>query len=161
MSAFLKLEGLDGEATDSKHKNWIKMQSMSSPVFRSIAEGAKDNERSRGTTTLGDIVIVRQLDKSSPKLAEACATGKPISKGQIDFCSQANNKEEPYLTYTLENCIVSSYSFHADGSGSPLPTEEITINYTKIEWKYITLDPKTLDPKGNVVGKYDPGAATS
>jgi type VI secretion system secreted protein Hcp len=161
MSAFLKLEGLDGEATDSKHKNWIKMQSMSSPVFRSIAEGAKDNERSRGTTTLGDIVIVRQLDKSSPKLAEACATGKPISKGQIDFCSQANNKEEPYLTYTLENCIVSSYSFHGDGSGSPVPTEEITINFTKIEWKYITLDPKTLDPKGNVVGKYDPGAATS
>jgi type VI secretion system secreted protein Hcp len=161
MAAFLKLEGLDGEATDSKHDKWIKMLSMSAPIFRSITEGASDADRGRGTTTLGDIVIVRKLDKSSPKLAEACATGKPIKKGQIDFCAQANDKEEPYLQYTLENVIVSSYSFHGDGSGSPVPTEEITINFTKIEWKYVTLDPKTLDPKGNVVGKYDPGAATA
>jgi len=36
----------------------------------SIPEGAKDAQRSRGDTTLGDVVIVRELDKSSTKLQE-------------------------------------------------------------------------------------------
>jgi type VI secretion system secreted protein Hcp len=157
MAAFMKMAGIEGEATDSGHKSWIKIESMSSPVFRSIAEGAKDHERSRGTTTLGDIVVVRQLDKSSVKLQEACANGTPYKEVEIHFCTQANNKEEPYLKYKLENVIVSSYSFHGNSSGDPKPTEEITLNATKATWTYTTIDPEKLTPKGNVEGKYSPG----
>ncbi len=41
MAAFLKLEGMDeaGEATDKAHDKWIIIQSMSSPIFRSIPAG--------------------------------------------------------------------------------------------------------------------------
>ena len=158
MSAYIKFDGVDGAATDVGHKGWSLIESMSSPVFRSIPGGAKDHQRTRGETTLGDIVVVRELDKASVKLAESCAMGKFFKEVLVDFTSDIEGKNEPYLQYKLTDVIITSYSFHGNGSGSPLPTEEITLNYTEIEWTYNVLDPKTGKKSGNVPGKYSPGA---
>ena len=116
---------------------------------------------SKGDTTLGDIVIVRQLDKSSTKLQEACANGTFFNEVEIHFCTTVKNKQEPYLTYKLSNAIITSYSFHGNSSGSPLPTEEVTMGYTAVEWTYIVVDPETGDKKGDVPGKYNPGSGKS
>lgn len=158
MPAFLKLGDIKGESTDKDHKDWILIESMSAPVYRSIPAGAKDAQRPRGETTLGDTHIVRQLDSSSVKLQEACANGTLFKEVEIHLCTQAKNKAEPYLKYKLSDVIVSSYSFHGNASGEPLPSEEVSLNCSKVEWTYIKVDPKTFDPKGNVVGKYEPGA---
>ena len=161
MPAYLKIGDIKGEATDEGHKDWVIIQSMSSPVFRSIPEGAKDSQRSRGETTLGDVVCVRELDKSSTKLQEACATGKFFEEVEVHFCTEIKGKREPYLKYKLKNVIVSSYSFHGTASGDPLPSEEVTLGYSEVEWNYIILDPKTGDNKGNVPGKYELGSGAA
>lgn len=161
MPAFMKLGDIKGEATDDAHKDWIIIESMSSPIFRSIPEGAKDQQRTKGETTLGDVVCVRQLDKSSTKLQEACANGTFYPEVEIHFCTTVKNKQEPYLKYKLSNVIVSSYSFHGTAAGDPLPSEEITLGYTEVEWTYVVVDPKTGDNKGQVPAKYNPGAGKS
>ena len=157
MPAFMKLGVIKGEATDKEHKDWIIIESMSAPIFRSIPEGAKDQQRMRGDTTLGDVAVVRELDKSSTKLQEACANGTLYKEVEIHLTSQLGDKQETYMKYKLSDVIVSSYSFHGNASGQPLPSEEVTLSYTEAEWTYITLDPKTGDKKGNVVGKYNLG----
>jgi len=161
MPAYMKLGDIKGEATDTDHKEWILIESMSSPIFRSIPAGAKDQQRTKGETTLGDIVCVRQLDKSSTKLQEACANGTFFKEVEIDFCTTVKNKQEPYLKYKLSDVIVSSYSVHANSSGNPLPSEEITMGYTKAEWTYFVVDPKTGDNKGKVAAAYNPGEGRS
>ena len=161
MPAYIKIGDVKGEATDADHKEWIIIESMSSPIFRSVPQGAKDQQRTKGDTTLGDIVCVRQLDKSSTKLQEACANGTFYKEVEVHFCTTVKNKQEPYLTYKLSDVIISSYSCHANASGSPLPTEEITMGYTKVEWNYIVVDPKTGDKKGNVPAKYNPAEGRS
>ena len=161
MPAFMKLGDIKGEATDADHKEWIIIESMSSPMYRSVPAGAKDQQRTKGETTLGDIACSRQLDKSSTKLQEACANGTFFKEVEIHFCSTIKNKQEPYLTYKLSDVIVSSYSFHGNSSGSPLPSEQITLGYTSVEWTYIVLDPATGDKKGNVPAKYNPGKGRS
>jgi type VI secretion system secreted protein Hcp len=161
MPAYMKLGDIKGEATDTDHKDWIIIESMSSPMYRSIPEGAKDQQRTKGETTLGDIVVVRQMDKSSTKLQEACANGTFFKEVEIHFCTTVKNKQEPYLTYKLSDVIVSSYSFHGNSSGSPLPSEQVTMGFTKAEWTYITVDPKTGDKTGQVPAKYDPGTGRS
>lgn len=161
MPAFLKLADIKGEATDTDHKEWVIIESMSSPMYRSIPPGAKDQQRTKGETTLGDIVCSRQLDKSSTKLQEACANGTFFKEVEIHFCSTLKNKQEPYLTYKLSNVVISSYSFHGNSSGSPLPSEQITLGYTNVEWNYIVLDPETGDKKGQVPAKYNPGTGRS
>jgi type VI secretion system secreted protein Hcp len=156
MPAFMKLGDVQGEATDADHQNWIIIESMSSPIFRSIPEGAKDQQRARGETTLGDVAITRQLDKSSTKLQEACANGTFFPEVEIHFCTTVKNKQEPYLKYKMKNVIVSSYSFSGMASGQPLPTEAVTLAYTEVEWTYIVVDPNTGDKKGQVPAKYNP-----
>ena len=161
MPAFMKLGDIEGEATDSGHDKWIIIQSLSSPIYRSIPEGAKDQQRTKGETTLGDIVVMRELDKSSTKLQEACANGSFYQEVEVHFCSTVGNKQEPYLKYKLSNVIVTSYSFQGMAAGDPLPSESITLGYTEVEWTYVTLDPKTGSPKGNVPAKYNPGTGKS
>lgn len=161
MPAYLKLGDIKGEATDSGHKEWIIIQSMSSPIMRSIPEGAKDHQRTKGETTLGDVVVVRELDKSSTKLQEACANGTFFTEVEIHFCSTVGNKQEPYLKYKLHNVIVTSYSFQGMAAGDPLPSESITLGYTEVEWTYVTLDPNNGKPVGNVPAKYNPGKGAS
>ena len=160
-AAFMKLGDIKGEATDNEHKDWIIIESMSSPLFRSIPDNAKDAQRSRGDTTLGDVVVVRELDKSSPKIAESTANGFFHDEVEIHFTRSSggtdDRTQQVYLTYKLKDVIVTSYSFHGNAAGDPLPTEEVTLGYTEVEWTYITYDPKTGQKTGEVVGKYSPG----
>jgi type VI secretion system secreted protein Hcp len=158
MPAFMKLGDIKGESGDSDHKEWIIIESLSAPIFRSIPTGARDQQRTKGDTTLGDIHIVRQLDKSSTKLQEACANGTFFKEVEIHLCTTVKNKQEPYLIYKLSDVIISSYSMHGNSSGNPLPSEEVSMNYQKVEWTYVVVDPKTGDNKGKVVGKYEPSA---
>jgi type VI secretion system secreted protein Hcp len=156
MPAFLKLGDIKGEATDQDHKDWIQLESMSAPIHRSIPAGAKDQQRARGDTTLGDLVIVRPLDKSSTKLQEACASGKFYTDAEIHLCTTVKGKQEPYLKYLIKNVIITSYGFHGTASGDPHPSEEVTLGFTSVEWTYCVVDPATGDNKGNVPGKYEP-----
>jgi type VI secretion system secreted protein Hcp len=61
----------------------------------------------------------------------------------------------------MKNVIVTSYSFHGNATGSPLPTEQVSLGYTDIEWNYVILDPETGDKKGNVPAKYNPAKGKS
>lgn len=157
MPAFVRIGEIKGEATDQDHDGWILVDSMTSPIYRSIPQGAKDQQRTKGETTLGDISLVRQLDKSSTKLAEACASGKFFGEVEIHFCSTIKGKQEPYLKYKLMNVIITGYNFYGAASGEPLPSEEVSLGYTEIEFTYVILDPKTGEKQGNVPGKYVPG----
>lgn len=161
MAAYVKLGDIKGEATDQDHKDWIIIESMSAPIHRSIPSGAKDQQRTKGETTIGDIQLVRQLDKSSTKLQESCANGTFFKEVEIHFCSTVKNKQEPYLKYKLYDVIVTSYSFHGDASGDPLPSEQVSLGYSKVDWTYVVLDPKTGDKKGDVAAMYNPGEGRS
>jgi type VI secretion system secreted protein Hcp len=161
MPAYMKLGSIQGEATEDGHKDWIIIQSMDAPITRTIPAGAVNQQRTKGQTVLGDVIVLRELDKSSPKLAEACANGTFFQEVEIDFCTTVNNKQEPYLTYKLKDVIVSSYSFHGEASGDPLPTEQVSLSYSEIEWNYVVVDPNTGDKKGNVPGKYAPATGKS
>ena len=161
MPAYVKIGDIKGESTDQDHKDWIFIEAMSSPIHRSIPEGATDMQRTRGTTSLGDISFVRELDKSSPKLSEACANGTFYPEVEVHFCTTIKNKQQTYLSYKLKNVIVTSYSFHGNKTGNPLPTEDVTVGFTEIEWTYTILDKDTGEPRGNVAGKYNPNTGRS
>ena len=155
MPAFLQLGDVKGEAQDQDHKEWIMVESFSTPIVRSVAHGARNQERKNGQTTLGDILIVRKLDKSTPKLMESCATGKFIDAAKIDLCATINGKQVPRFQIALKNVIVTSHNFHAHESMSPSPSEEISLSFTDIEWTYTAYDDKG-NKTGNVPAKYNP-----
>jgi type VI secretion system secreted protein Hcp len=98
---------------------------------------------------------VKQLDQSSTKIQEACAKGDFQKEVEIHLTTDVKGKEEPYLKYKLENAIISSYSFHGNSSGSPLPTEQVTLNFTKATWTYVVVNKDTGKKEGQVETMYD------
>ena len=157
MSAFVKLGDNKGSASDEDHKDWVIIDSMDLSIFRSINPGAKDQQRTQGETSLSDVTISRQLDKSTPKIQEACANGTFLKEVEIDFCTTIKNKEEPYYQVKLHDVILTNYSMQANSSGDS-PHESLSMGYTKVEWTYNVMDHKTGDGKGKVATKYEPSS---
>jgi type VI secretion system secreted protein Hcp len=165
--SYLQIDGVPGESLNDKHKDWIELVSyshkMTQPVSatRSSAGGA-----SSGRSQHGDFVIVKYVDKASPKLYEAVSNGKAFAKAKIEVC-RAGGSQVKFMEITLEEVIVSHVELNpitgatANSSGDILPTETVHLNYGKIEWVYTQQKRKDGSGGGNVTGKYDLTAGKS
>ena len=155
--AFFKIDGIEGESKDSKHKGEIEVLSYSQGVTQSITGTVS----STGTFTgqrcdMTAFHFTKQLDKSSPKLAHACAGGEHIKSAVLTLC-RAGGDKQPYMEYKLSDVIVSSVQIGGASSGDGgVPVEEIGLHFGKIEWKYtvIATDGKAA---GNVAAGWNLG----
>jgi len=146
-SMFIQITGIDGEATDDTHKDWIEVLSYSFSMADPGA-GATGTTRRRGDVVLEDIVLVKEVDKSSPKLMEKCAKGEVIASLVIDVCRTGEGGSTTYYKYELENVMVTS--FHSSGSTEEgVPVETVTLNFEEITVTYTEIDTMGKS-KGNV-----------
>jgi len=122
---FLKIDGIDGEATDNGHKDWINLLSVSNGITR-------PGGSTSGAATFEPIVIHKRIDKASPKLMEAIATGEHLDEAIIEI--QTPGRSGQYIKITMEDVIISSFS--SSGSQSDVPTEEVAFYYNKIKFEY-------------------------
>jgi type VI secretion system secreted protein Hcp len=142
---FLEVSGVSGESVDDSHKQWIDIQSfsmgMSKPSSGTIS-------RSRGNVIIDDIIVVKELDKSSPKLMEKCAQGQVIPSIVIEHCREVGGYFQTVYRYELTNVLITS--FHVSGETSKVvPVEEFSLNFEEITVTYTEFgtDGKS---KGNV-----------
>jgi len=150
---FIKIDGIDGECTDDKHKKWIEILSYSHGVSQmASASASTGGSKTGGRCDHQDFSIVKELDTATPALNLACCRGDHIKKLEMDLCS-ATGEKAPYMKYTFENLIVSSVSIGGGGGGTP--TESVTFNYNKINWIYVDLDHDTGKKKGEVKKWWD------
>ena len=143
-AAYIKFDGIDGEAKDTTHQTWADLLSFSHKIHKS-SSGATDAQRTRGETTLGDVVITREMDKASPKLQEAVLRGMIFPMVQFEF---ASSDGATYLKYELKNVMITSIS--TSGTADDRPMEEIALNFEEIKVTYTEYDPATKKKKGNV-----------
>lgn len=154
--AFLKIDGVPGESTDDKHKDWIEILSYSHGLSQPSAGarstgGAGAAER----TNHQDFSVVKVLDKASAKLALFCCNGTHIKSVKIELCRATGDKQK-YMEYLMSDVIVSSVRPGGSAQGGEtLPLEEVSFNYGKIEWTYTETDHQTGKPKGDVKANWD------
>ena len=147
---FMKVDGIPGESSDSKHKDWIELVSFSHGVVQRLAgQRSQGAVGAQGRCDHQDFVVIKLLDKASPKLNLYCCQGKVIPKITIELC-QAGGDKQLYMKYDLENVFVTSVTPGGAAQGDdPRPLETVSLNYDKVTWTYTQLDPKTNQPKGN------------
>jgi type VI secretion system secreted protein Hcp len=136
MPAYLKLPDIDGEVQTQGHEKWIEVTSAQLSIHRTIGEGAKGAQRRQGNTSLGDFVVTKELDSSSPKLASAVAQGTHMDEVLVHMLSTINGDEKLVLEIKLTNVVPSGYNFGGSGDMAVRPHETLSMNYTKIEWNY-------------------------
>ena len=83
-------------------------------------------------STVHDIQITKTIDKSSPTLLQACATGKHFPSATITLVQKGKT-----IRYSLQNVFISSDQVAGAGSGgSEIPLESLTLNFTKLQISY-------------------------
>ena len=142
---FLKLDGIQGESADSKHKNEIDVESWSWGESQSGTMSVGGGGGA-GKVQMQDFHLVMKVNKATPKLLLACATGEHI-KSAVLTCRKAGKEQQEFLKYTFSDLLVSSYQTGGASNGSFIPNDQISLNYAKIEVEY-----KEQKPDGTLGG---------
>jgi type VI secretion system secreted protein Hcp len=148
-AAYIKFDGVDGEATDDRHESWSNLQSVSFGIKVETTTGAAG---STSRAVAGEVKCVKVLDKSSPLLMRSLTLGEVIPILTIEFTRSTAAGDEPYLKYELKDVLISSYSIAPGGGGSgegEAPTETLSLNYEEIKVTYTERD-EAGQSKGNV-----------
>ena len=130
---FLKLDGIDGESTDDKHKGEIDVLSWSWGVSQSGTHQAGGGGGA-GKASPTDLSFSMITCKASPKLYLACATGEHIKTAKL-VVRKAGGEQQEYMSVLLSDVLVSSYSTGGSGGGD-LPMESFSLNFGKMEYEY-------------------------
>jgi len=131
---FLKIDGIEGESQDAKHKSEIALESWSWGESQSGTHAAGGGGGA-GKVAMQDFHFVMKINKASPKLALACASGEHIKKAVLT-CRKAGKDQQEFLKITMSDLLVSSYQTGGSGHADIVPTDQISVNFSKIEWDY-------------------------
>ncbi len=136
-NAYLRLGDIKGESTDAQHKDWIEIDSYQFDSIHSAAMGSVARGARSGRVNVQELTITKKVDKTSPKLMEAAASGKPFQNATIDL--RRAGESQDFLVIKMENVLVTNVQ-PGRGTG-PVPTETMSLNYSKIEWTYTKQKP--------------------
>jgi type VI secretion system secreted protein Hcp len=131
---FLKIDGIDGESIAKKHEKELDIESFSWGETQSGTAGQGAGQGA-GKVQHQDFHFTKKLDKASPNLALACATGKHL-KFATFTARKAGGKQEDYLIIKLEDALISSYQLGGSAGSDVVPMEQVSINFAKIGYTY-------------------------
>jgi type VI secretion system secreted protein Hcp len=152
--AYLKIEGINGESEDDRHRNWIEVSNVIYAIHQPRAEVVSTaGGMTTGRAELYPITFTKLADVASPVLLQTCATGKTISKAVFEFLrADGDGKAIPYFKIELENLIVSNMT--PDSGDGGIIRERVQLAYARIKWNY-TRQSIRGGAQGNTSGGWD------
>jgi type VI secretion system secreted protein Hcp len=136
---FLKIENVDGESNDDKHKGEIELLSYSFGVAQ-VGTTGFGGGGGAGKVSMQDFHFSAPVNLSSPVLFRACASGEHFKKAVLT-CRKAGGEQHEFLKITMTDLLVSQYSNSGDSAGE-IPMDQISLNYSKIEMLYTSPNPR-------------------
>ena len=130
---FLKIDGIQGESRDAKHKGEIDLESFSWGETAGAAAPGSGGGGGAGKVHMDDLHVVMKLNKASPLLFLACSTGQHL-KQAILTARKAGKGQLEFLVFKFTDLLVSSY--HTSGSTDVEPTDQVAFNFGRIEVEY-------------------------
>jgi type VI protein secretion system component Hcp len=138
MGIFLKLDGIDSDATDKNHAGWIACDSFTGGTTRPMYTETGSSMRDTSKPGFHEIGLRMKMHKGSPKVFLASLVGDARTATIHITRSGDPTGTQNYLEVTLSNVFVSRYTLDCDGD---TPWESVALNYTKIEKKFIPNGP--------------------
>jgi type VI secretion system secreted protein Hcp len=129
---FLKIDGIPGESQDSKHKGEIELESFSWGATQAGSLGAAGGVGA-GKVQMQDFHFVMTVNKASPKLFLACASGQHLKQATL-VARKAGKAQQEFLVYKFTDVLVSSYQ--SAGAGESVPMDSVSLNFGKIEFEF-------------------------
>jgi type VI secretion system secreted protein Hcp len=136
IDAYLQIDGIKGESTDSKHIGWIECNSVHWEVRQTkSATSSTGGGHTAERADFSEIHFVKLADLSSPILAQTCAMGRTIPKAKFEFM-RADGAGNPikYFVIELENVLIGG----VDPRIKPgdIMAENVGLKFSKVKWQY-------------------------
>lgn len=151
---FLKIEGLEGESQDDKHKGEIHIASFHIGASN-MGTGGTGTGSGSGKAVIHDLHCAKHADKATPNLFLACATGKHFPSATLTI-KKAGENPHAYLIYKMSNVLISAFGSKGSGGGE-IAHESISLNFSKIEVTYVPQN-KDGTAGAKIVKTYDVAA---
>ena len=129
MPIYMKYGDIKGEVKDPAHRGWIELMSIQWGVGRSISSPT-GSSREASAPSVSEIVVTKRQDSASTRLFNESMVGNG-AKVIIEFVKDDGTV---YLRLELSNTLISGFSMSGKGGGVR-PTESLTLNFTKVEFK--------------------------
>ena len=105
---FLKIDGIPGESTDSKHKGEIELLSFS---WGATNNAQVTSGRGAGRVSFQDFEFSKLFDKASPQIFQKCVTGVHIPNVTLS-ARKSSDSEVPnpdFLKIVFSTVLISFY----------------------------------------------------
>jgi type VI secretion system secreted protein Hcp len=129
---YLKIDGVDGDSTDRGLEGAIEIESWSWGATQGASAHGAGGGGGAGKVVMQDFHFTMKTGKASPQLFLLCATGQHIKQATLT-ARKAGGTQETFLTVKLSDVLISSYQTGAS-SGDVVPTDQVSLNFTKIEY---------------------------
>jgi type VI secretion system secreted protein Hcp len=132
-NTFAKIGDIKGESQDTKHKDQIEVLSWSWGVTQS-GSGAHGGGGGAGKASFHDLNFTHHIDKASPLLMKACATGQHIPEATIT-ARKAGKGQQDYLIIKVSDMIVTGVASSGDDGGATT-AESVGLQFAKVDLEY-------------------------
>jgi len=138
--SFLKIDGIQGESLAAGHKDEIDVASWNWGENLPATIPPSAGGAAAGKVRMQDFKFVMRLCKASPKLFQACASGKHIKSAELTVRSGGDSTEKPgpgqiVLKILFSDILISSY-YSISKSSEANPMDEVSFSFGKIEFDY-------------------------
>jgi type VI secretion system secreted protein Hcp len=133
---FLKIMDppIDGECQKKDHVGEVDILSFSFGAHQTGSFQKGGMGGGAGKAEFTDVSILKEVDKASPQLFQACAAGTHFKK-MLLTSQKAGDKPLLYYTVELGDVIVSSLT-NSGSTGGDAITESLTFNVAQIKFTY-------------------------
>jgi type VI secretion system secreted protein Hcp len=155
---FARLGTIKGESTDARHKDEIDLLSWSWGLSQS-GSPSQGGGGGAGKVSFQGFTFTHRVDRASPLLMKACATGQHLKDATITVRKAGKGPQE-FLVITMADVLVTgvSTSVNVDGDGT---AESVALTFAKVDLEYKPQKPDgsldagvhfKFDLKANTVG---------
>ena len=128
-----------GNVTTEGYENWIRIETMSFGLGRHVSmEAGHMSNREATRPNITEVACAKIMDGASSGLFKESLTGSAGVKVLIDVVRTGADKLEKFVTYELENVLISSYS--VSGTTESAPTETFSLSMAKLTMSYTAAD---------------------
>ena len=132
-SIFAKIGDIKGESLDSKHKDEVEVLSWSWGVTNSGAIRAGSGGGT-GKATFNDFNFTHHVDKASPSLLKACASGKHIKEATITV-RKAGKGQQEFLIIKMSDVLITGVS-PSGAADAAATAEHVALQFAKVDLEY-------------------------
>jgi type VI secretion system secreted protein Hcp len=132
---FMKINGIQGESRDKNHKDEIEVLSWTWGMSNQAASPSPGGGAGAGKVKFQDLSFTHLVDKASPILMLACASGKHHPEARLTVSRSDPTTPQEFLLIKLQGVLVTSVQSSATRGPEGL-MEQVTLNFAKVDFEY-------------------------